>query len=331
LLPTPYFHLVFTLPQEIGPIALQNKRVVYGILMRAAAHTVKELTTDPKHLGAEVGILAVLHTWSQKLAHHAHAHCICTGGGISPDGKRWVYCKRSKKSGKDFFIHHDVLGLKFRGKFIAFLKRAHRNGELSFHGELGSLKDVHNFEQHLNKAVKKKWVAYAKRPFGDDPEQAIKYLARYTHRVAISNSRLIAMRDGYVHFYWKDNRDGAKWKPTALEATEFIRRFLLHVLPSGFMRIRHYGFLANRFRREKLALCRELLGVSLNDEVADDLGDAHQSEHETERLQSKHRPRCPKCGVGRMRIVEAIPATAPHCPTERNSTLRSRAPPMAVP
>ncbi len=324
LLPTPYFHLVFTLPQEIGPIALQNKRVVYGILMRAAAQTVKELAADPKHLGAEVGILAVLHTWGSNLMHHAHVHCICTGGGISPDGKRWVNCKRSKKTGKDFFIHHDVLGLKFRGKFIALLKRAYQHGELSFHGELVSLKDVDNFEQRLDKAVKNKWVAYAKKPFGDDPEQAIKYLARYTHRVAISNSRLIAMRDGYVHFHWKDYRDGAKWKPMALEATEFIRRFLLHVLPSNFMRIRHYGFLGNRFRKQKLTLCRELLDVSVNDEADDELDDA-RSEYQPE-----HCARCPKCRVGRMQIVEAIPATAQHCPTERDSTLQSRAPPITV-
>lgn len=330
MLPTPYFHVVFTLPQEIGPIALQNKRVVYGILMRAAAHTIKELAADPKHLGAEVGILAVLHTWGSNLMHHPHVHCIVTGGGISPDGKRWVYCKHSKKTGKEFFIHHDVLGMKFRGKFISFLKQAHRDGELSFHGELGSMKDEQDFEHHLDKAVRHKWVAYAERPFGGGAEQAIKYLARYTHRVAISNNRLIATRDGYVHFHWKDYRDGAKWKPMALEATEFIRRCLLHVLPSGFMRIRYYGFLSNRFRKKKLTLCRELLGVSVNDEATDDLDDAQQSEHETERLQSERRTRCPQCRVGRMQIVEVISATAQCCPTKRNSVSQSRAPPMAV-
>lgn len=326
LLPIPYFHVVITLPHDMGPIALQNKRVVYGILMRAAAETLKELSADPKHLGAEVGILAVLHTWGQKLDHHAHVHCICSGGGISPDGTHWVPCKKSKKTEKEFFIHHDVIGLKFRGKFIAFLKRAYRNGELSFHGDLSSLKDVDNFERRLDKAVKNKWVAYAKRPFGDDPEQVLKYLARYTHRVAISNTRLIAMRDGYVHFRWKDYRDEGTWKSMALQATEFIRRFLLHTLPSDFMRIRHYGLLANRFRKEKLALCRELLDVSVNDEKDDDC----QSEREPEQIEPQRCMQCPKCGVGRMRIVQVLHADQQQNPTEKNITLPSRAPPMAV-
>jgi hypothetical protein len=302
---------------------------VYGILMRAAAETIKELAADPKHLGAEIGILAVLHTWGQQLEHHAHIHCICTGGGISPDGTRWVPCKRSKKTGKDFFIHHDVLGLKFRGKFIAFLKHAHQNGQLSFHGELSSLKDMSRFEDCLDKAVKSKWVAYAEKPFGDDPERAIKYLARYTHRVAISNRRLIALRDGYVHFRWKDYRDGAKSKTMPLKATEFIRRFLLHVLPSGFMRIRHYGFLANRFRKEKLALCRKLLGVSAEHE-ADTERDDHQSEREAVALETERGPRCPKCNTGRMSLVQEIPEDTQRRPTQQEIPLLSRAPPTPV-
>jgi hypothetical protein len=329
LLPIPYFHAVFTLPQEIGHIALQNKAMVYGILMRAAALTVKELAADSKHLGGEVGIFAVLHTWGQKLEHHAHVHCVCTGGGISPDGKRWMYCKWSKRTEKHFFIHHDVLSPKFRGKFIAFLKKGYKNGELSFHGELTPLRDVDKFERHLDKAVRKKWVVYAERPFGDDPEQTIKYLARYTHRVAISNSRLIAIRDGYVHFRWKDYRDEGKWKRMPLEATEFIRRFLLHVMPSGFMHIRHYGFLGNRFRKEKLTLCRQLLGLSVNATADEDLEEPRPKD-ESEQFDPEQRVRCPKCGVGRMKIVEAILVPAEQYPTEWPSALQSRAPPILV-
>ena len=330
LLPIPYFHVVMTLPHDIGPIALQNKRVIYGIFMRAAAETIKELAADSKHLGAEIGILAVLHTWGQKLDHHAHVHCICTGGGISPDGTRWVSCKRSKKSEKEFFIHHEVLALKFRGKFIAFLKRAYHKGELSFHGKFSPLKDAGEFEKYLDKAVRKRWVAYAERPFGDDPQRVLKYLARYTHRVAISNARLIAMRDGYVHFRWKDYRDGGKWKPMAVQATEFIRRFLLHVLPSGFMHIRHYGFLANRFRKDKSALCRELLGVSTSQEVDNDIDndpDDRQPERESVLLECDRGPRCPKCNTGRMKIVQAIAPDTLRGPTQEVITFPSRASP----
>ncbi len=336
LLPIPYFHVIITLSHDIGPIALQNKRVVYGIFMRAAAQTIKELAADPKHLGAEVGILAVLHTWGQKSEYHVHAHCICTGGGISPDGTRWVPCKQSAESGKEFFIHHKVLALKFRGKFIALLKRAYRKGELSFHGQLSPLKNEDEFEKYLDRAVKKKWVVYAKRPFGDDPERVLKYLARYTHRVAISNDRLIAMRNGRVYFRFKDYRDEAKWKTTSLEGIEFIRRFLLHVLPSGFMKIRHHGLLANRFRKAKLALCRELLGVPVahevdHQDVQNEFEDG-QCDREIVAVEADRCQRCPKCKIGRMRIVKTIAADRDRLfgPAEEESTLRVRAPPTEV-
>ena len=329
LLPIPYFHVTITLPRDIRPIAQQNKTKVYGIFMRAAAQAIKELAADPKHLGAEVAIVVVLHTWGQRLEHHVHAHCICTGGGISPDATRWVPCKRSKESKKEFFIHHKVLALKFRGKFIAFLKRAYRKGELSFHGQLSPLKNEDEFEKLLDKAVNKKWVANVKEPLGEKPEQVLKYLAGYTHRVAISNRRLIAMRDGRVHFHFKDYRDGAKWKPTSLEGTEFIRRFLLHVLPSGFMKIRHSGFLANCHRKKKLALCRELLGVSAPQE-ADDAPDGRESEREAEPIETDHRTRCPKCKTGRMRIIQAIVADAVCGPFEEEAIRSPRAPPTPV-
>jgi hypothetical protein len=329
LLPIAYFHVTLTLPHDIGPIALQNKSKVYGIFMRAAAETIKELAADPKHLGAEIGILVVLHTWGAKLPYHVHAHCICTGGGISPDGMRWVPCKRSKDSEKEFFVHYKVLALKFRGKFIDFLKRAYYKKELSFHGELSRLNHAEVFEKLLDGAVKNRWVAHIKRPFDGDPERVLKYLARYTHRVAISNGRLIAMRDGRVHFRYKDYRHGGEWKTTSLEGTEFIRRFLLHVLPSGFMKIRYYGFLANRFRKEKLALCRTLLGVSAERE-SDKEGDDSQSERETEPVEIHRRPRCPKCHTGRMSIVQAITADALCGPFDEEITLPPRAPPTLV-
>jgi hypothetical protein len=329
LLPIPYFHVVVTLPRDIRPIALQNKRVVYGIFMRAVAQTIKELAADPKHVGAEIGILVVLHTWGQQLEYHVHCHCICTGGGISPGGTRWVPCKQSTEPGKEFFIHHEVVALKFRGKFIAFLKRAYRKGELSFHGQLSPLKNEDEFERFLDQAVKKRWVAFAKRPFGDNPEQVLKYLAGYTHRVAISNRRLIAMRGGRVHFSYKDYRDGCTWKATSLEGTEFIRRFLLHVLPSGFMKIRHSGFLANCHRKKKLALCRDLLGVSTPQEL-DDPPDDTRAEREDQPIEIDRRPRCSNCKTGRMRIVQAIVAEAVCGPFEEEAIRSPRAPPTLV-
>ena len=265
LLPVPYFHVTFTLPADFRRLALQNKRMVYGILFRAAAETLLELAADPKHLGAEIGVLAVLHTWGQKLEGHIHLHCVVTGGGISRHGSRWVYCKRAKRKGKQFFVPIGILRSVFRGKVIDFLKRAHHNGDLQFRGQLAPMAVRRAFEQRLNEAVRKRWVVDVRRPFRS-PAVVLKYLARYTHRVAISNRRLVMLKDGKVHFRYKDYADSGREKILPLEATEFIRRFLLHVLPKGFMRIRHYGFLANRFRRQKLALCRRLLGVSAEQE-----------------------------------------------------------------
>jgi hypothetical protein len=325
LLPIPYFHVVFTLEgKEIGPIALQNKKVVYGILFRAAAATLRQLAAQPEHLGAEIGTVAVLHTWGQQLPHHAHVHCICTGGGISPDGTRWVQCKVSNKAKKKFFIPVKVLSLVFRGKFIDFLKRAYRGGELSFHGELAPLKQEYLFEEQLDRAVKRKWVVYAKRPFRG-PEQLLKYLARYTHRVAISNNRLIEMRDGHVHFRWKDYRDGGTQKTTWLPATEFIRRFLLHVVPSGFMRIRHSGFLANRFRQQKLELCRQLLGVS-SIPGAENAAMMPEEIEEIVNECEEHR-RCPVCGKGRMVQVAELPAENDGGKPQDRTTHCPRSPP----
>lgn len=244
---------------RIGPIALQNPKVVYGILFRAAWETVRELAKDPKHLGAKVGMLSVLHTWGSNLMHHPHLHCIVPGGGVALDGRRWVAVKRSRKR-KAFFLPVRVMSRVFRGKFLQQLKAAYRKGELGFHGELKSLSDPKRFEALLNASAKTDWVVYCKRPFGG-PRQVLKYLARYTHRVAIANSRLVSYENGVVRFRWKDYRHGSQTKVMSLRDTEFIRWFLRHVLPAGLVRIRHHGFLANRNRSKNLKQCRELLGV----------------------------------------------------------------------
>jgi hypothetical protein len=254
LLPVSYFHVVFTVPDPIAALALQNKKVVYGILFRAAAAALRRIAADPKHLGAKIGFLAVLHTWGQNLQHHPHLHCVVPGGGLSPDGRRWVACRNR------FFLPVRVLSRLFRGLFLHGLKEAYTAGKLRLHGSLQPLADPESFKTRLKDCRKIEWVVYSKPPFGG-PEQVMDYLGRYTHRVAISNDRLVRLEDGKVTFRWKDYRQGNKQKLMTLKAEEFIRRFLLHVLPRGFVRIRHFGFLANCHRETKLALCRELLGA----------------------------------------------------------------------
>ncbi|MEM8864191.1 MAG: IS91 family transposase [Planctomycetota bacterium] len=296
LLPVPYFHLVFTLPSQLGPIALQNPKAVYGILFRAAWETVRELAKDPKHLGAKVGMLSVLHTWGSNLMHHPHLHCIVPSGGVSLDGRRWVAVKRSRKR-KAFFLPVRVMSHVFRGKFLQQLKAAYSRGELGFHGELKSLSNPKRFGALLNASVETDWVVYCKRPFGG-PRQVLKYLARYTHRVAIANSRLVSYENGMVRFRWKDYRHGSQTKTLSLSDTEFIRRFLLHVLPAGLVRIRHHGLLANRNRKENLRRCRELLGVKESPPIPDAVATDDKEPPET---------LCPKCQSGQMRPSELQP------------------------
>ena len=314
LLPVPYFHVVFTLPQQLGPLALQNKRVVYAILFRAAALTLQELARDPKHLGANVGILMVLHTWGQNLMHHPHVHSVVTGGGISSDGSRWVPCRQTR-AGKPFFIDVKILSRVFRGKFIDLLKKAFVAGELEFFGQLTEFAERPAFEQLLNSAVTKDWIVYAKRPFGG-PEQVLRYLARYTHRVAISNRRLLELKDGRIRFQYKDYANGQKSRSMTLCSSEFTRRFLMHTLPSRFVRIRYFGFLANRFRKQRLDECRSLIGV-LPVPVSDADGTIGGSD------QQEATSNCPKCGCGRILILELPSPHAlrrPHFLTARRQT-----------
>jgi Putative transposase/Transposase zinc-binding domain len=293
LLPVPYFHVVFTLPQQIGALALQNAREIYNILFRAASETLLSIAADPKRMGAAIGFLAVLHTWGQSLHLHPHVHCVVPGGGIGPDGASWVGCRK-----ESFFLPVQVLGSRFRNLFLTYLKEAFREDKLRFHGEMAPLANPAAFEVLCRKAKKIKWVVYAKAPFGG-PEQVLKYLARYTHRVAISNSRILSIEDGKVTFQWKDYTAGNDTKTMTLDAVEFIRRFLLHILPAGFVRIRQFGFLANRARREKLALCRALLGAPAAPA-------APKSAAGDEKAEEKG---CPVCKTGHMILIRTWQTT----------------------
>lgn len=252
LLPVPYVHVVFTLPHELAPLAFHNKKILYTLLFRASAATLLNVAGDPKHLGAEIGILSVLHTWGQNLLHHPHVHCVIPAGGLSPDHKHWVHPRYP------FFLPVKVLSRVFRGKFVAGLKRAYRKGKLCLPGSLKPLAHDRAFRSFLRSLFRQDWVVYAKPPFGG-PEYVLHYLARYTHRVAISNHRLVDFTDGKVTFRWKDYAHGNKRRLMSITAEEFLRRFLLHTLPRGFVRIRFFGFLANRRRAALLVLCQRAL------------------------------------------------------------------------
>lgn len=252
LLDVEYFHVVFTLPHELAPLALQNRRTVYALLFRAASETLMTLAQDPKHLGARIGCLAVLHTWGQNLLAHPHLHCVIPGGGMSPDGERWVSCHDG------FFLPVRLLSRLFRGKFLAMLLLAYEQQHLEFHGHLAELQHPKAWEGWLEPLRNKEWLVYAKPPFGGPP-QVLKYLARYTHRVAISNRRILSFDNDRVTFTWKDYASGNRRRIMTLDPHEFLRRFLLHVLPSGFTRIRYFGFLANRNRAENVLKARRLI------------------------------------------------------------------------
>jgi hypothetical protein len=248
LLPSPYVHVVFTLPHPLAVLALQNKKLIYGLLLRASAETLLEVARNPRHLGAEIGFFSVLHTWNQKLQLHPHVHCIVPAGGLSPDRTRWV------RSRSRFFLPIQVLRRVFRGKFVAGLKSAFQQGQLHLCGDLALLAQPETFASWLRQLFRKDWVVYSKPPFGG-PEYVLQYLGRYTHRVAISNHRLVSLADGQVTFRWRDSAHHNQQKLMTLSLDEFLRRFLLHLLPKGFVRIRNFGFLANRQRANLLPLC----------------------------------------------------------------------------
>ena len=290
LLPVPYVHVVFTIPYELSMLALANKKVIYDLLFRASAATLLEIAADKKHLGADIGFLSVLHTWGQNVLHHPHVHCVIPAGGLSLDHDNWVRPRYA------FFLPVKVLSRVFRGKFVAGLKRAFRKGKLIFPSTLNALAQAPAFRSFLRSLYRNDWVVYAKPPFGG-PHHVLHYLARYTHRVAISNHRLIAFADGKVTFRWKDYAHRNKQKLMTVTAEEFLRRFLLHVLPHGFVRIRFFGFLANRRRRSLLPLCRHLLAMAPPLETHPALPDVCVPSFW----------RCPRCG-GPMLLMEKLSA-----------------------
>jgi hypothetical protein len=287
VLPVPYSHVIFTLTHELAPLALQNPRVVYGILFRAAAESLMELAADPKRLGVRLGFLAVLHTWNQRLEHHPHLHCVVPAGGLSADGQRWRAPRKLK-----FFLPVKPLSRLFRGKFLFYLEEAFAAGRLEFYGQLRELAHPVRFQDWISELKQVDWVVCAKPPFGG-PDQVLRYLARYTHRVAISNGRLLALEAGRVRFRWRDSRSGNQIKEMSLDAVEFIRRFLLHVLPSGFVKIRHFGFLSNRNRKAMVQHCRTLLPTALVLPIAIHHDNAH----------------CPVCRIGHLHLIPAPAGT----------------------
>ena len=292
LLPTRYVHVVFTLPAPLAPLVLQNKKFIYGLLLRASAETLLEVARDPRHLGAEIGFFSVLHTWSQKLSLHPHVHCVVPAGGLSLDHTHWI------QSPSRFFLPRKVLSRVFRGKFVAGLKHAFQNGELRFEGNLNLLREPKIFAAWLRVLFRKNWVVYSKRPFGG-PAYVLQYLGRYTHRVAISNHRLVSLTDGQVTFRWRDSADHNQQKLLTLSLDEFLRRFLLHLLPKGFVRIRNFGFLANRKRATALPLCFHLLGA---------VQEPQTEQGASSRGDSADLWRCPKCG-GPMKVIERLTPT----------------------
>jgi hypothetical protein len=304
LLPVAYFHVVFTLPDLLAPLLLQNQKRLYSLLFEAVSTTLLTIAADPQHLGAHIGFLSILHTWGQNLLHHPHIHCVIPAGGFSGDGTRWVPTR------KKFFLPVRVLSRLFRNRFLQGLEKAFDKHQLQFHGQLKPLAKETVFSDLLERTRRMEWVVYAKPPFGG-PRQVLRYLGRYTHRIAISNHRILSLKDGRVSFRWKDYRDQNRQKVMSLPAHEFIRRFLLHVLPPGFMRIRHFGFLANRHRTQFLRQARELL-CSQNTSVlpqppalCDPLAPL-QYDHDAKKDEV---PICPRCQTGRMirTLLQPIP------------------------
>jgi hypothetical protein len=294
LLPVEYFHVVFTVPHELAPVAAAHPAVFYNLLFRAVRETLLQVAATPRHLGAQIGGLMVLHTWGQTLELHPHVHVIVPGGGLSPDGTRWISCKPG------FFLPVRVLSRLLRGKLLAFLREVYDRGELRWTGGLAPLADPQQFSRFLAALYQKEWAVYAKPPH-NGPEQALKYLARYTYRVAISNERIESLENDQVTFRYKDYAHGHRWRRMTLTVHEFLRRFMQHVLPRRFVRIRSFGLLANRGRDEQLAHCRQLLGCKERETVAE-TGELLRNSSADE-----DNPRCPACGQGTLLLVARIP------------------------
>lgn len=295
LLPIEYFHVVFTIPAELNPLVSMNRKVMYDLLFRSVSETLMELANDPKHLGASIGAIGILHTWGQNLMDHPHIHCIVTGGGLSSNGSRWISCR------KGFFLPVRVMSALFRGKFLDLLKRCFTSHDLVFSGRISHLKEPETFESFSNQFYHKKWVVYCKPPF-NGPKGVLQYLGRYTHRIAISNNRILNIQDGNISFLWRDYADDNRQKTMTLKADEFIRRFLLHVLPLRYVRIRHFGLLANRNRKDNIALCHKVLG-----------GEKVTKEKNRETWQEQllricgiDVTVCPVCQKGRMGTIERL-------------------------
>ena len=296
LLQVGYFHIVFTLPHELNPLAQGNPRLIYGLMFRAMAETLAAFGDDPRHLGGQLGVTAILHTWGQNLSQHLHLHCLVTGGALARDGSRWIHAKPG------FLFPVRALSKVFRGKFLDGLRGAFDAGDIAFSGSVAPLAQPPAFARWLGGLRGKPWVVYAKRPFAG-PQQVLEYLGRYTHRVAISNERILGFEKGCVRFRWKDYAQGNATKIMEIEASEFIRRFLLHIVPDGFVRIRHFGILANRSRKARLDRCRELLGqpAVVREESMKSIGSLML------RLTGQDIDLCPVCRRGRLRVTQILP------------------------
>jgi hypothetical protein len=309
LLPTEYFHVVFTLPQPIAAIAFHNRELVYDILFHATAETLLTIAADPQHLGVATGFFAVLHSWGQTLHFHPHLHCVVPSGGLSADHEHWIAGSRK------FLLPVKALSKLFRRLFLEALEKAHAAGKLQFFGDLAPLSDPAAFASYLAPLRQKKWVVYAKAPFGG-PQHVLQYLGRYTHRVAISNGRILSLENGMVTFEWKDYRDGNQSKVMTLPADEFIRRFLQHAVPPGFQRIRYYGFLANCHRSAKLALCRQLLATAAS-QLLPQFADCRDFLAALTRIDLRL---CPRCGTGILRRVTFLPPSHRPIPLRLDSS-----------
>jgi hypothetical protein len=308
LLPIGYYHIVFTIPHELNPLCLKNKKVMYGLLFKAASQTIIELSKDDKHLGADVGLITVLHTWGQNMMEHPHLHCIMPAGGLSSDKQHWVHTRKKN----NFFIHGKVLSAKFRGKFLDLLKQAYNKGKLEFKGQLAQISRKVQFANFTKSLYLKNWVVNIQAPFGK-PEKVLEYLSRYVFRIAITDRRILEVKDGKVRFSWKDYRTGL-FREMKLDTDEFIRRFLLHVLPKGFFKVRYYGIFSSRYRKENIETAKQLLANEAEEKKEEALEDGNQvwEKQDTvwdeilETIRNYRQPNCPQCKKGRLHFAGIV-------------------------